>query len=125
MATTKAVSEATGALDWLKWIVVWALAAGAVVGNWYYQEEWSLLLRAAALVVLAAVAGFVAVQTDRGQRVWALMREARLELQRVVWPTREQTTQTTAIVLVLILVFSVILWGLDSALSYFVRLVIG
>ncbi len=125
MATTKAASEATGALDWLKWIVVWALAAGAVVGNWYYQEEWSLLLRAAALVVLAAVAGFVAVQTDRGQRVWALMREARLELQRVVWPTREQTTQTTAIVLVLILVFSVILWGLDSALSYFVRLVIG
>ena len=125
MATTKAASEATGALDWLKWTVVWALAAGAVVGNWYYQEEWSLLLRAAALVVLAAVAGFVAVQTDRGQRVWALMREARLELQRVVWPTREQTTQTTAIVLVLILVFSVILWGLDSALSYFVRLVIG
>ena len=125
MATTKAASEATGALDWLKWIVVWALAAGAVVGNWYYQEEWSLLLRAAALVVLAAVAGFVAVQTDRGQRVWALMREARLELQRVVWPTREQTTQTTAIVLVLILVFSVILWGLDSALSYFVRLAIG
>lgn len=125
MATTKAASEATGALDWLKWIVVWALAAGAVVGNWYYQEEWSLLLRAAALVVLAAVAGLVAVQTDRGQRVWALMREARLELQRVVWPTREQTTQTTAIVLVLILVFSVILWGLDSALSYFVRLAIG
>ena len=125
MATTKAVPEATSALDWLKWIVVWALAAAAVVGNWYYQEEWSLLLRAAALVVLAAVAGFVAVQTDRGQRVWALMREARLELQRVVWPTREQTTQTTAIVLVLILVFSVILWGLDSALSYFVRLVIG
>ena len=125
MATTKAITEAGGVVDWLKWIVVWALATAAVVGNWYYQEEWSLLLRAAALVVLAAVAGFVAVQTDRGQRVWALMREARLELQRVVWPTREQTTQTTAIVLVLILVFSVILWGLDSALSYFVRLVIG
>ena len=125
MATTKAITEAGGVVDWLKWIVVWALATAAVVGNWYYQEEWSLLLRAAALVALAAVAGFVAVQTDRGQRVWALMREARLELQRVVWPTREQTTQTTAIVLVLILVFSVILWGLDSALSYFVRLVIG
>lgn len=125
MATTKALAEAGAIVDWLKWIVVWALAAAAVVGNWYYQDEWSLLLRAAAIVALAAVAGLVAVQTERGQRVWALMREARMELRRVVWPTRQQTTQTTAIVLVLILVFSAILWGLDSALSYFVRLVIG
>ena len=125
MATTKAITEGSGALDWLKWLVVWALAVAAVVGNWYYQDEWSLLVRAATLVALAAVAGFVAVQTERGQRVWVLMREARMELRRVVRPTRAQTTQTTAIVLAMILVFSVILWGLDSALSYFVRLVIG
>ena len=125
MATTKAITEGSGVLDWLKWLVVWALAIAAVVGNWYYQDEWSLLVRAATLVALAAVAGFVAVQTERGQRVWVLMREARMELRRVVRPTRAQTTQTTAIVLAMILVFSVILWGLDSALSYFVRLVIG
>ena len=125
MATTKAITEGSGVLDWLKWLVVWALAVAAVVGNWYYQDEWSLLVRAATLVALAAVAGFVAVQTERGQRVWVLMREARMELRRVVRPTRAQTTQTTAIVLAMILVFSVILWGLDSALSYFVRLVIG
>ena len=125
MATTKAITDGSSVLDWLKWIVVWGLAAAGVVGNWYYQDEWSLLLRASALVALAAVAGVVAVQTERGQRVWALMREARMELRRVVWPTRQQTTQTTAIVLVMVLVFSAILWGLDSALSYVVRLVIG
>jgi len=43
----------------------------------------------------------------------------------VVWPTRQEATQTTAIVLILILIFSAILWGLDSLLSWFVQMVIG
>ncbi len=101
-----------------------ALAAGGVAGNWYFQDE-SLLMRALALVALALVAGFVALQTERGRRVWALAREARAELNRVVWPTRQEATQTTAIVLILILLFSLILWGLDSLLSWLVQMVIG
>ena len=126
MATaTKTTTEPNKALDWLKWMVVLALAGGGVFGNWYFQADWSLLVRALALVALAAAAGFIALQTERGQQVWTLAREARTELQRVVWPTRQEATQTTGIVLVLILVFSLILWGLDSALSYFVQLVIG
>lgn len=123
--TTKTAAEPSKALDWVKWLAVLALASGGVFGNWYFQDDWSLLVRALALVALAVVAGFVALQTERGQRVWTLAREARTELQRVVWPTRQEATQTTGIVLLLILLFSLILWGLDSALSYFVQLVIG
>ncbi len=127
MATTTKTAAEPGsqALDWLKWVVVLALAGGGVFGNWYFQDDWSLLWRALALVALAVAAGFIALQTERGQRVWTLAREARTELQRVVWPTRQEATQTTGIVLLLILLFSLILWGLDSALSYFVQLVIG
>ena len=110
--------------DWLKWAVVLALLAGGVVGNWYFQDE-SLLIRALGLVAAALVAGFVAYTTERGHRVWSLAREARAEIRRVVWPTRQQTTQTTGIVLILILVFSLILWGLDSLLSWMVQGVIG
>ena len=111
-------------VDWLKWIFVLTLAAGGVIGNWYFEDE-SLLIRALVLVALALVAGFVALQTERGQRVWVLVREARTELRRVVWPTRQEATQTTIIVLILILVFSLILWGLDTFLSWVVQGVIG
>ena len=57
--------------------------------------------------------------------MWDLAREARQELRRVVWPDRQQTTQTTGIVLILILLFALILWGLDSLLSWLVKGVIG
>lgn len=111
-------------VDWLKWAVVVGLAVAGVVGNWYYAE-YSLLIRVLALVAVAAAAGYTASTTERGQRVIALARDARAEIRRVVWPTRQEATQTTVIVLILILVFAVILWGLDSLLSWLVQMAIG
>jgi preprotein translocase subunit SecE len=111
-------------LDWAKWIVVTALVVGGVFGNWYYQDQ-SLLTRVLALVAVAAVAALVALQTEKGRAVWVLAKEARTEIRRVVWPTRQETTQTTFIVVILVIIFSMILWGLDSVLSWFVSSVIG
>ncbi len=122
--STNTENTAGSALDWLKWLVVAALLGGAVYGNWYYQDE-SLLLRVIAILVVALVTVFVAVQTERGRNTWNLMKEARSEIRRVVWPTNQETTQTTMVVLVLVLIFALILWGLDSLLSWIVSSVIG
>ncbi|MEC8716811.1 MAG: preprotein translocase subunit SecE, partial [Pseudomonadota bacterium] len=54
-----------------------------------------------------------------------LVNEARVEIRKVVWPTREETTQTTLVVLALVFVMSLILWGLDSLLGLVVSSVIG
>ena len=70
-------------------------------------------------------AAFVAVQTERGRNTWVLLKEARSEIRRVVWPTNQETTQTTLVVLVLVLIFALILWGLDSLLSWAVSSTIG
>ena len=119
-------TETTGqtALDWLKWLLVFALLGAGVVGNWYYQDQ-SLLLRVVALLVLGGLAFSVTIQTTKGRNAWTLIKEARGEIRRVVWPTWNETTQTTLIVLVLVLIFSLLLWLLDSALSWLVSSVIG
>ncbi len=122
--STNTESATGGTLDWLKRLVVFALLGGGVYGNWYYQDE-SLLIRVVALLALAAAAAFVAVQTERGRNTWVLLKEARSEIRRVVWPTNQETTQTTLVVLVLVLIFALILWGLDSLLSWAVSSTIG
>ena len=114
----------SGGLDWLKWLITAALLALGVYGNWHYQDE-SLLMRVLGLIGIAAVAVGIALQTVRGAAIWTLLKEARGEIRRVVWPTRDETLQTTVIVLVLVLVFALILWLLDSVLSWFVSAVIG
>jgi len=111
-------------IDGLKWLVVLLLVAGAVAGNIYYADQ-SLLYRVLALVALAIVAAFVAVQTEQGGAFWKLTKEARTEIRKVVWPTRQESTQTTLIVVGFVLLMSLILWGLDSLLGWLVSLVIG
>ena len=121
---TTSTESNQSALDWSKWIIVVVIVAGGVFGNWYYQDQ-SLLYRVLALLALAGVAGLISFQTTQGRALWELMKESRVEIRRVVWPNRQETTQTTFIVVLLVLVFSLILWGLDSLLSLIVSTVIG
>ncbi len=122
--STNTEASSGGTLDWLKWLVVAAMLGGGVYGNWFYQDE-SLLIRVLALLGVALVAGFIAIQTERGRSTWTLLKEARTEIRRVVWPSNQETTQTTLVVLVLVLIFALILWGLDSSLGWLVSSLIG
>lgn len=113
-----------GRLDTLKWVVVAVLVAVGVIGNSYYADQ-SLLYRVLALVGLAAIAGYIALQTAKGAAFWSLVRGSRTEIRKVVWPTRQETVQTTMIVVIFVLLVALMLWGLDSLLGWLVSLVIG
>jgi len=110
--------------DLLKWLVVVALVVVGVVGNQYFSAE-PILYRVVALLVLAAAAAFVASQTTKGRSFFGLAKEARAEIRKVVWPTRQETTQTTLIVVAVVLVMALLLWGLDSLLGWLVSLIVG
>lgn len=114
----------SGRLDSLKWLVVAALAAVAVVGNQYFSAE-SILYRVVGVLVIAAIALFVAAQTEKGRATIVLGREARAEIRKVVWPNRQETIQTTLIVVAVVLVMGLILWGLDSLFGWAVSVIVG
>ena len=111
-------------LDGLKWLVVVALVAAGVVGNSMFANE-SLLYRVLALVALAIVAGLIALQTAKGKAFFQLFKEAKNEIRKVVWPTRQETLQTTGIVVVAVLIIGLLLWGLDSLLGWIISGFIG
>ena len=115
----------SGALDKLKWGVVVLLALVAVVGNQYYAEQFAVIYRAMVLVVVGAVAAVIALQTDQGKRFIAFAKESRVEIRKVVWPTRQETQQTTLVVVAIVLIAALILWALDSLLGWLVSIVIG
>ncbi|GIR08623.1 MAG: hypothetical protein CM15mP19_04190 [Gammaproteobacteria bacterium] len=54
-----------------------------------------------------------------------LISDARVEVAKVVWPSRGETTQMTIIVLVMILILALIFWGLDSLLSFLSRFILS
>ena len=116
--------QPTSSLDGLKWGVVTLLLAAAIGGNYYYGQE-SVLLRAIGVVFAEGVAGLVAMQTLKGRTAVTFAKESRTEVRKVVWPTRQEAIQTTGIVLVVTLLMSLLLWGLDSVLFWLVGLITG
>jgi preprotein translocase subunit SecE len=110
--------------DTLKWAIVTVLVVAGIYGNSYFADL-SWLYRLLALLGLSAVAVLVAAKTVKGQAFIALGIEAKTEIRKVVWPTREETTHTTIIVVIAVLVLALVLYALDSSLSWLLKALLG
>lgn len=111
-------------LDPVKWLLVVGLVAVGVVGNSHFSAE-PILYRVLGLLVLAVVAILISLQTEKGSSLWRLLRESLVEVRKVVWPSRQETNQTTLIVIAVVIVMSIILWLLDTFFGWVASLIIG
>jgi preprotein translocase subunit SecE len=111
-------------LDTLKWIIAIAILAGAVVGNNIYEQE-SVLIRAVGVVVAVVIAAVFAGTTEKGKTFIGFAKESRTEVRKVVWPTRQEATQTTLIIFAATALIAVMLYFLDMLLRWFVNLLTG
>ena len=116
--------ESGSSFDIFKWVLVAIFLAAAIVGNQYFAEL-SLLIRVAAILVAAAMAFLIAATTIKGKTALGFAKEARVEARKVVWPTRQETVQTTLIIMVAVAFMSLLLWGIDAVLVKIVALALG
>ncbi|MBK8970732.1 MAG: preprotein translocase subunit SecE [Hahellaceae bacterium] len=116
--------KSSATVDKLMWLVVVVLLSVGVVGNSMYATE-SLLYRVLALLAIAIVAGLLALQTEKGKAFLAFLKDARIEIRKVVWPTRPELVQTTLIVVAFVLFVALVLWGIDSLIGWLVSGIIG
>ena len=72
-----------------------------------------------------AVGIAIAMTSVQGQRLWAFIQGSRIEIRKVVWPTRQETTQTALAVFVFTLIMALFFWGLDSILLLITRTLVG
>ena len=113
----------TPVFDWAKWILAVAALVPAIVGNHLYSDV-TVLFRALGVVAIFVVAIAVALTTVKGKAVNQLRKEAWIEIRRVVWPTRQETLQTTMIVVLVVIVVGLLLWLFDTLIRWLMSLVI-
>jgi preprotein translocase subunit SecE len=105
--------------------------AGAValllIGLWgfYFFANSSLLLRVIILLTIAAGSSAIALTSGPGRKLWRFASDARMEVRRVVWPTRQETLQTTLVVIIMVLILGIVLWLFDTLLMSILRLLTG
>jgi preprotein translocase subunit SecE len=114
----------SGILDILKLLI----AAGVLVGGlfaYYWYLEVSQPIRVL-MVLGGTIAGVgIAMTSTQGRRLWAFIQGSRIEIRKVVWPTKQETTQTAIAVFVFTLVMAIFFWGLDSFLLWLTRTLVG
>ena len=121
-------SKKTSPLDYLLWIFVAAALVAAVWGNDHYTDDpnfpWYFRLAGVVLLALAAVG--LALLTRKGKYINQLRKESLVEIKKVIWPNRQETTQTTLVVIVATVIVAIMIavmdWVLSSGMSALLNL---
>ena len=107
--------------DKIKLVIAFALAASAVAGFYMFSEQ-SLLLRVLGLLVVVGITLAIVYQTEVGRGAWGYVIASRNEVRKVVWPSRQETTQTTMMVVAMVFVMALLLWIIDWFLAQGVQM---
>ena len=108
----------------LLWLAVGVLCA-SIFGYYWFDPQYNDLIRVLGMLAGCALAVVIALQTSTGKTGWSYVQGSRTELRRVVWPTRQETIQTTLMVIVVVLILAVFIWALDVVLAWGVQILTG
>ncbi len=109
--------QPTSAIDTFKLMSAVLVLFAGVVGFYYFEDE-SQLLRVLGMLAVAVIAFLIAATSDAGRRSLAFFKDARVEVRKVVWPTRQETLQTTIAVLFMVVLVAIMLWLFDMFLGW-------
>lgn len=98
-----------------KWSLATLIIIVGIAGNMLFFEL-PVVFRGIGLGILAVIVLLILYQTSQGKKTWAFLQDARLELRKMVWPSRQETVQTTLVVLGMVLAMIVLLAVIDSIL---------
>ena len=98
------------------WLGVALLTGAAFFGTYYFQFSAPIL----ALIWIGWLVFALGISffTDKGKQAFAFAKDAKIELEKVVWPTRQETIQTTSIVMIMVTITGFVLWGIDSGMMW-------
>jgi preprotein translocase subunit SecE len=122
--TEQANTSGASVLDTAKLVAAIAILVGGVAA-FYVLDEYPAAVRW--LIVLVAVAAgiFVALLSAQGRELAQYVQGSRVELRKVVWPTRDETTKMTLVVFAAIVIMALFFWVLDMLLGFITRSLTG
>lgn len=111
------VQTVSASSDKIKVILAVCAVIAGIVG-FYFLADKPTIVRAAALVVGLIAAVAIAWTSTPGRTFLEFSSEAVRETKKVVWPTRKEAMQMTAIVFGFVLIMAVFLWGTDKIIEF-------
>ena len=115
----------SGVLDIIKLLIAATALVGGLYAYYYYESDLAQAVRVLMVLGGAAAGIAIAMTSTQGQLLWHFIQGSRVEIRKVVWPTKQETTQTAIAVFVFTLVMMLFFWALDSGLLWLTRKLVG
>ena len=120
----QATNPGVGVVDALKLFLAAAALIGGVVAYYAYPDQPQVLrvLMVLGGLILSLVLMYL---SQPGRELWNYVQSSRVELRKMVWPTRTETWRTTLVVFMFVLALGVFFWLVDMGLAWGARQVTG
>ena len=115
----------TNPMDTVYLLVAMLMLLGGVAGYYWFEDAAITAVRVAALIGIVILAAFVAGQSEKGATFFRFLKEADVERRKVVWPTHQETVQTAIMVIIVTIIVSLMLAGIDWAIGATVRALVA
>ena len=116
-------TKAAAPLDTLLLALAVAALVGGIVAFYALVGQVNVTVRVLMVLGGLVAAAALAYQTAAGKNMWGYVRGSQVELRKTTWPTRQESLQATLMIAAVVLLFALMVWGLDSVLLYGVKLV--
>jgi len=104
-------------IDKVKILVAVLVVAAGIYGFYYFAEQHALV-RVGSVLASVIIGAAILLTSTQGQAAWEFAKGARLEIRKVVWPTRKETAQATMVVIALVVLVGLFLWLVDAVLFF-------
>ena len=125
MTSKSLPTPSAGPGDIAKYALAILLALSGLVAFYWFENQWPTGIRILAVVAGLVLGALVFMVTAKGAETREFLSESRFELRKVVWPTRQETTRTMWVVVVVVIVISLMLAGMDALIQMAVKWLLG
>ena len=123
--TSQTETSQGGALDIVKLLIAAGVIIGGLYSYYYYEVDIALPIRVLMVLGGTGIGIAIGMTSTQGQRLWHFIQGSRVEIRKVVWPTRQETTQTAIAVFVFTLIMAVFFWVWDAGLLWLTLRLVG
>ena len=117
----KQIDNLKSSSDQWKTILAVVIVVAALTLYYINPLNFNSLTKVLVTLVWFVVAGGVFIKSSQGDRFQHFLKETRIELRKVVWPTREETFKTTGIIMIAVVIVAIFLWIVDAFFTWGVQ----
>ena len=117
--------EGVSGADKAKLYAAILIAVAGIVAFYLLKGEQADWVRWSLFAGSLVVGALVFAVSQYGRDFWKFVLDARIELYKVFWPTRQETGTMTLVVVVFVIILALFFWGVDTVLGWATRSILG